>query len=106
MIPSGASGNTRSNTYAEILFLWESIKNIDTRNKIIKCGIELFKRDGYEKTTIPKICEAADVSKGTFYYHFQDKQSCFCRRFSRLFFLYKEELEDFIFYLENDEIKT
>lgn len=46
---------------------------MNAMQKITQAGIELFKTVGYEETTIGMICEKAQVSKGTFYYHYQGK---------------------------------
>lgn len=44
-----------------------------TRHKIMQCAIELFKEKGYENTSVADICRAAGITKGTFYYHFPNK---------------------------------
>lgn len=36
-------------------------------------ALRLFKERGYEKTSVLEICRAANVSEGTFYYHFPTK---------------------------------
>lgn len=45
----------------------------DTRNLIIKKTLELYKEMGYENTTVTAICKACSITKGTFYYHFPNK---------------------------------
>lgn len=45
----------------------------DTRKKIMETTIQLFKEQGYEKTTINEICNTCGITKGTFYYHFSSK---------------------------------
>ncbi|MCD7809404.1 MAG: TetR/AcrR family transcriptional regulator [Erysipelotrichaceae bacterium] len=45
----------------------------DTRERIINTTIELFKKQGYEETTIAQICKECHITKGTFYYHFANK---------------------------------
>lgn len=44
-----------------------------TRKRIMDAAIELFTRQGYEKTTIQEIADAADIAVRTFYYHFDSK---------------------------------
>lgn len=44
-----------------------------TKEKIVKTAIALFKENGYEETTINKICKECGITKGTFYYHFANK---------------------------------
>ena len=46
---------------------------MDTKEKIVNSAIELFKEMGYDQVSIPKICEKAGITKGTFYYYFQNK---------------------------------
>lgn len=46
-----------------------------TKDKIFKTAFELFERDGYRQTTIPAICEAAGVSRSTFFHYFKSKDS-------------------------------
>ncbi|WP_455538805.1 TetR/AcrR family transcriptional regulator [Terrisporobacter sp.] len=43
------------------------------KTKIIDAAIELFKKNGYNKTTINQICKCSGLTKGTFYYHFNSK---------------------------------
>lgn len=46
---------------------------IKTRMRILQCALELIKKNGYNKVTIPDICNAASITKSTFYYHFKSK---------------------------------
>lgn len=45
----------------------------NSRKKIINTAINLFKENGYENTSIVDICKACNITKGTFYYHFNNK---------------------------------
>lgn len=45
----------------------------DNREKITEAALELIKAEGADALTVRKVCEAADVSIGTFYHHFQNK---------------------------------
>lgn len=45
-----------------------------SRQRILNAAITLINSQGYEKTTIVDICNAAGVSNGTFYHHFKSKQ--------------------------------
>jgi len=44
-----------------------------TRRKILNAAREMFAEKGLDTTTIDDITERADLGKGTFYYHFSDK---------------------------------
>jgi AcrR family transcriptional regulator len=44
-----------------------------TRNRILREALRLFKRDGYERTTIEAIAEAAEIGPRTLYRYFASK---------------------------------
>lgn len=46
-----------------------------TRQKIIDAAVELFGTVGYGETGLADIISAADVTKGSFYYHFDSKDA-------------------------------
>lgn len=48
-----------------------------TRQNIIDAAARCFAESGYDATGVAAICEAADVSKGAFYHHFDSKQTLF-----------------------------
>lgn len=48
-------------------------KGEKTRLAIINTAAELFLKKGYESTTIEDILEQLNISKGSFYYHFETK---------------------------------
>ncbi len=45
-----------------------------TRQKLLEAASSLFAEKGLDLTTINDITERADVGKGTFYYHFKNKE--------------------------------
>lgn len=44
-----------------------------TRQEILNAAAELFRTKGYDSTSVDDIVVAANLAKGTFYYHFQKK---------------------------------
>ena len=44
-----------------------------TKERIVAAALELFRRDGYEATTMRAVAEAAGVSVGNAYYYFASK---------------------------------
>ena len=50
-------------------------KKQETKQKIVKVAMYLFRTQGYEKTTMEQIAEDVDVSKGTLYNYFPVKES-------------------------------
>ncbi len=49
-------------------------KGEQTRARILKTALKLFREQGYEKTTIRAIAAAGDVSLGSAYYYFESKE--------------------------------
>jgi len=50
-------------------------KKEETRQRIFKAAIRLFREKGFEATTVDEITERADVARGTFFNHFPRKES-------------------------------
>ena len=50
-------------------------KSERTIQRIYENAFVLFERDGFKQTTIPKICEAAGVSRSTFFHYFKSKSA-------------------------------
>jgi AcrR family transcriptional regulator len=48
-----------------------------TRQQLKDAAVKLLMEQGYTATTIQAITDAADVGRGTFYLHFQDKQEIY-----------------------------
>jgi AcrR family transcriptional regulator len=51
----------------------KSDQSLETRSRLLEVSRDLFAEQGYEGTGVAEICEAAGVSKGAFYHHFQSK---------------------------------
>lgn len=50
-------------------------KKEETRQRIFKAAIKLFRERGFEAATVDEISEKADVAKGTFFNYFPRKES-------------------------------
>ncbi len=54
------------------------------RDRLVDCGLDLFYKQGFHATALDQILEAAEVSKTTFYKHFESKDElalvCITRR--------------------------
>ncbi|MBQ7522061.1 MAG: TetR/AcrR family transcriptional regulator [Clostridia bacterium] len=48
-------------------------KTCDNRERITSSALELIKAEGAAELTVRKVCETADVSIGTFYHYFKNK---------------------------------
>jgi TetR/AcrR family transcriptional repressor of nem operon len=47
----------------------------NSREKVIRAGTELIRRNGYVATTVDAICIEAGVTKGAFFHHFASKEA-------------------------------
>ncbi|WAP51748.1 TetR family transcriptional regulator [Arthrobacter sp. ATA002] len=50
-----------------------TVKSEQTRRQLIESALSLFRTQGYAKTTMRSIAEAAGVSVGNAYYYFRSK---------------------------------
>ena len=53
-------------------------KKKETKQKIINIAMYLFKKNGYDATTMDRIAEEVDISKGTLYNYFPFKEIIIC----------------------------
>jgi AcrR family transcriptional regulator len=49
-------------------------KRVRTRQAIVDAAVDLFERDGYERTTVAGIAAAADIGTRTFFSYFASKE--------------------------------
>ncbi len=49
----------------------------ETRDRIIRVATQLFQEQGFARTTISDICQAAEISKGALFHHFDTKEALF-----------------------------
>jgi AcrR family transcriptional regulator len=66
-------------------------KKEETRTNIIECAMKFFKDKGFAGTSMEEIAEKSDVSKGTLYNYFQDKESILSAYFQSVIKEYKEK---------------
>jgi len=52
-------------------------KSFERKNELIEAALDEFTTKSYENASLNKIIKNAGISKGTFYYHFQDKQALY-----------------------------
>lgn len=67
----------------------KSEMHTESRQKIIDATVELISSHGAEAVTVRHVCKAADLSIGTFYHYFADKDDLM------MFFLRETSFEDF-----------
>jgi AcrR family transcriptional regulator len=61
------------------------------RDKIIVSSIPIFRKKGYERTTITDIVESAAISRNTFYENFKNKEELFAECLQKIFFDWRKE---------------
>lgn len=61
------------------------------RDKIIYSSIPIFRRKGYERTTITDITQSASISRNTFYQNFENKEKLFTECLNKIFFDWRRE---------------
>ena len=49
-------------------------KGRNTRRHIVDVAVKLFRQDSFDNVTIAKICQTADVSNGSFFHYFKEKE--------------------------------
>ncbi len=58
-----------------------ALNALDTKKRIQKTALSLFPKYGYDNVTVDEITKKAGVSKGTFYTHFETKESVLVEQF-------------------------
>lgn len=51
---------------------------LKTKQKILDVALELFSKQGYDKTSLSDIARHANVTRGAIYWHFEDKGELLC----------------------------
>lgn len=69
-------------------------KKEKTRSTIIDCAYDLFKGKGFQETSMEEIAEQSDVSKGTLYNYFPDKESILVGYFQSFTADYGEDIKE------------
>jgi AcrR family transcriptional regulator len=79
-------------------------KKEETRSSIIDCAIRLFKEKGFQQTSMEEIAELSDVSKGTLYNYFPDKESILVGYFQNVIADYGMDIKDAV--MEGKDLKS
>lgn len=53
------------------------IQGQTSRDKLLDAATRLFHENGYQAVTVNDICEAAQLTKGAFYHHFDSKEALY-----------------------------
>ena len=55
----------------------------ETKQKIYRCGTELFRKHGYQNVSVEQIAQAAGVGIGTLYHYYPSKADLYGEMFIR-----------------------
>ncbi|MFA4917274.1 MAG: TetR/AcrR family transcriptional regulator [Syntrophales bacterium] len=69
----------------------QKIKSRKIKKKILEATDKLLYRYGYEYVTVRNICKKANISTGTFYHHFKNKDGLMRHYISVAYEIYKKE---------------
>jgi AcrR family transcriptional regulator len=69
-------------------------KKEETRENIIDTAVSLFEEKSFQETSMEEIAEKSDVSKGTLYNYFQDKESILVGYFQTIIAAYFEGIKE------------
>ncbi|GAB6109396.1 TetR/AcrR family transcriptional regulator [Fusibacter bizertensis] len=55
----------------------EKLKSFERKDELINAALDEFTQTDYEKASLNNIIKNAQISKGTFYYHFENKEALY-----------------------------
>ncbi|NNU75153.1 TetR/AcrR family transcriptional regulator [Clostridium estertheticum] len=79
-------------------------KKEKTKGSIVNSAIEYFKLKGFHETSMEEIAEKSDVSKGTLYNYFRDKESILVAYFQLLISNHSEQINES--FIQNNDMKS
>ncbi len=69
-------------------------RSIETKQKLIEAGLELFREKGYFQTNAKEIAKTAGVATGSFYSYYTDKRQLFVEVYRNCFTTFQRMLDD------------
>jgi AcrR family transcriptional regulator len=79
-------------------------KKEETKENIIDNAINFFKGKGFQETSMEEIAEKSDVSKGTLYNYFENKESILVGYFQTIIADYGKKMKES--FTENKDVKS
>ncbi|MCW4386078.1 TetR/AcrR family transcriptional regulator [Salinibacterium sp. SYSU T00001] len=71
-------------------------KTVNIQEELQRVSVELFSTQGYAKTSVQQIVDAAGVTKGALYHYFSSKDDLLFDIYDRLLSLQREHLEEIV----------
>ncbi|UWX96231.1 TetR/AcrR family transcriptional regulator [Arthrobacter zhaoxinii] len=72
------------------------MKTLNIKEELTRTSVELFARQGYAKTSVQQIVDAAGVTKGALYHYFNSKDDLLFDIYDRILTLQREHLTEII----------
>lgn len=69
-------------------------RSIETKQKLIEAGLELFREKGYFQTNAKEIAKTAGVATGSFYSYYTDKRQLFVEVYRNCFTTFQRILDE------------
>jgi len=69
-------------------------KGVKTRDRILRAAYQLFLRKGYSDVSLSELVNAAGLTKGGFYHHFESKDELFAEVVDRYLLAFYRELRE------------
>jgi AcrR family transcriptional regulator len=79
-------------------------KKEETKENIIGNAVNFFKEKGFQETSMEEIAEKSDVSKGTLYNYFENKESILVGYFQTIIADYGKKMKES--FTENKDVKS
>lgn len=71
-------------------------KNVSIQEELQRVSVELFSQQGYARTSVQQIVDAAGVTKGALYHYFTSKDDLLFDIYDRLLSLQREHLDEIV----------
>ncbi|MCQ1999183.1 TetR/AcrR family transcriptional regulator [Arthrobacter zhaoxinii] len=72
------------------------MKTLNIKEELTRTSVELFARQGYAKTSVQQIVDAAGVTKGALYHYFNSKDDLLFDIYDRILTLQRQHLTEII----------
>lgn len=61
-------------TYQVVGIIRSRLKHHESKTKLLDAAVRVFRSKGYSATSVDDVCRAAELTKGSFFYHFKSKE--------------------------------
>ena len=83
----------------------KALEHSPTKEKLLEAAKRLMLKKGFSATTIDEICEAAGVTKGSFFHYFENKEHLASSALEHYWFSLQKVVQDAPFQGEADPLK-